>query len=414
MAVAILGEDDRARNQQSPTVPKVVLPEHWHALPGLVDDPLLDEDAQVGILKLVDETGSATLEDLMAVLPDHPKPAKAVLLLVRLGILDIEPGLTDANSMLTRSFPRSAPARCADQGEAGGEGGSLRPMPEKGKLQRLRIVRPQPEIFFAQWTDRAVFRREPLLQRRGIYLALYCNTAYGGRSSRLADRLVDSNHLLQHGIPDLVIAAVDRNDLLTESQIRVAERLLVRAIEQDGTLKRANKMVPDGDHLDFASFAMVDRFIKDFVRSLREAGIAFVDRKGATARADQPRMAEHASPVKAPLPDADAPEQGLVHFSLHACGVHATAQRLEGKWTVLCGSQVRAQVLPSAGSGVAQRRQEALHDGSLVANGGHLLLARDLVFETASAAARFVVGTGHKGRIWRPLPKQPRMDDLYH
>jgi hypothetical protein len=414
MADAILGEDHLASNKQSPTIPKLTLPEHWHALPGVVDDPLLDEDAQVGILKRVDETGSASLEDLMAVLPDHPKPAKAVLLLVRLGILQIEPGLTDANSMLTRRLERPMvfdPGSTGGNGESGDTGSALQ-VAEKGKLRRLKIVRPQPEIFFAHWTDRAVFRREPALERRGIYLALYCSTAYGGRSSRLVDRLIDSNHLLQHGIPDLLIAVVDRNNTLTESQIKVAERLLVRAIDEDGKLKPANKVMPDGDRLDFASFVLVDRFVRDVVRSLREAGIAFTGGKTGVDGAQTPLDAGDASGIDEVLPENGASDP--LHFSLHACGVHATAQAIDGKWTVLTGSQVRTQVLQSAGSGVAQRRQEALHDGSLVPNRGHLLLTRDLVFETASAAARFVVGTGHKGRIWRPLPKQAPMGGLYH
>ena len=392
MAKAILGEDNLARKTQSTTINTASLPEKWQDLPGLVNDPLIDEDAQVEILECVDETGSASLGELMALLPNHPQPAKAIIRLVHLGILDIEPGLIDAQSLLHRRLVRP---RLVDK-KGGGDAGAPTPPSGGGKLHRLPVTRPQPEVFFANWTDRGVFREEEALRQHGIYLALYADKAYSGWSGCLVDRLVSSNHLLQHGFPDLVIAAVDRNNLLNETQTRVAERLLARAVQKDGVLELANPSLPSGGHVDPAAYAQADRFVREVVGIVRAAGLAFTGAK---------RVPANNIPESGPI--STVLEAGTKHFSLHACGVHATAQVLSDKWVVQTGSQVRNELLPSAGSGVAQQRQELLHDGGLMPNGRHLLLTRDVAFGTASSAARFVVGTGHGAKIWRPVPQQP-------
>lgn len=398
MASAILGEDNLARKTKSTTSTTSDLPKNWRDLPGLVNDPLIDEDAQVAILDRVDDTGAASLGDLMAVLPEHKQPAKAILRLVNLGVLAVEPGLIDAHSLLHRAVERPR----AIGKDVEGEGGVPAPAQSGGKLHRLPFSRPQPEIFFASWSDRKAFRKEPALRQGGIYLALYCNCAYSGWSSILCDRLAYSNHLLQHGIPDLVIAAVDRNNVLTDEQMRVAERLLARIVQKDGVLALANNTLPAGDLVDVAGYAKAERFVRDMVSAVRAAGLAF------TAPAVKPSAKQAAAE---PMPQyADT---GARHYSLHACGVHATAQVQAGKWVVQTGSQVRNELRPSAGSGAAQQRQELFHDGALVNNGSHFLLTRDVAFDTAASAARFVVGTGYSGKIWRPLPQQqPSGGDL--
>jgi hypothetical protein len=405
MAGAILGEDKLACKTQS-TVPfNETLPERWFDIPGLVDVSLVDEDAQIAILGLIDETGSARLADLIALLPDHPKPGKAVLHLVHLGILSIEDGLVDGNSLLRRRTMLQVPKA---QGSAGPEGQGGAPARGTGKLQRLAVVRPQPEIFFANWSDRAAFKGETALTQRGCYLALYLREAYVGRSDRLIDRLLASKHLLAHGIPDLVIAVVDRNNILTPAQIRLAERLLARQVQRHGVLKLANDELPVGEHLPFSEFAPVDRFVRETVRALSEGGLAFMS-KGAPLLEMEARDPE-IEPCD--RPETLEPEEAR-HYALHACGVHATALARDGNWTVLTGSQVRTDIMPSAGSGIAQQRRELLLDGILVQNGDHLLLTQDVSFTTASGAARFVVGSRHKPEIWQALPQPAPFDGLF-
>lgn len=402
MADAILGLGKHARKSQSHAIPTTDLPENWVDLPGLVKDVLVNADVQVRVLERIDETGSATLGELMALVPDHPQPATAVLRLAERGVLTIEPGLIDAESLLYRALDRS---QARDKGDGGA--GNNPEMSGGGKVHRLQAARPQPEIFFANWSDRSVFRQEPALRGPGFYLALYCNSAYSGSSRFLVNRMIASNHLLQHGVPDLIIAAVDRNKILTDAQFLVCERLLARAVEKDPVLDLANPVLPAGAHVAPTQFAQADRFVREFVAALREAGLAFTGR----AAPAKPPLEEAAEDLEAEALDA---AETVQHYSMKACGVHATARVGNGKWVVQTGSEVRSDVLASAGSGVVQQRQELLHDGGLMAHGDHLLLTRDVAFETASSAARFVSGSGHSARVWHPIPTAPAAPGLLH
>src|SRR5690606_22042613 len=161
MADAIVGEDAVVRNAHPNAFPNPVLPEHWSDLPGLVNDPLVDEDAQVTILSRLDETGSAALGELAALLVDHPKPVKAVLQLVRHGLLSAASGVIDAKTVIRR---RDLPA-AAGGGNGDGDGNDPSDPsepPSRAPLQRLGMAKPRAAIFCAEWSDRAVFRREPM------------------------------------------------------------------------------------------------------------------------------------------------------------------------------------------------------------------------------------------------------------
>lgn len=69
-------------------------------LGGLVQHHYVDADTKVTILAAIDETGSAPLEDIVAALPGHPKPAGAALAMV---MLRIHGDLIDANILFSRT-----------------------------------------------------------------------------------------------------------------------------------------------------------------------------------------------------------------------------------------------------------------------------------------------------------------------
>jgi len=148
MAEAILGEHALACKTPSPSIAinAAALPQHWYELPGLIDDPLIEADDQVALLGLIEKAGSATLDQLMAALPGHPSPAKAVLQFVRHGLLAIDEGIVTGSSILRR---RNAPL---PQTMASGGGNNGAPPQDHGKLRRLAPLRPQPEIFCVNWT----------------------------------------------------------------------------------------------------------------------------------------------------------------------------------------------------------------------------------------------------------------------
>lgn len=410
MAHAILGEHALADKTPSPSIPASdfagSLPPRWHDMPGLVDDAHIDADSQVRIIGLVDETGSVSLGDIIAALPDHPGPAKAVLSLVRHGILNIDPGLVTGHTMVRRhaALPFSGLT------ELKLSGGQEAPPPGNKRANHFAPSRPQPELFIAHWTDRATFRREAALQAPGIYIALYADRAYVGMSGQLRERVVASNHLLAHGFPDLVVAMVDKSGIMSQAQFRVAERLLARAVQRDGRLHLANKTLPAGAEVNIAAFAAADRFVRDAITAIREADIGFLPES-------RPADSEHEvleSGVSDLGQDEDAGEliDGEL-LSLRSCGIHATARRLGDKIHVLAGSEVRRTTVPSIKSGVILQRQELQHDGGLVAHGANLMLTRDVAFDTASGAASFVTGSRLKPEIWRPL-RQNMPSGLLH
>ena len=75
--------------------------------PGIVVDPDLSPDDQMAVLSHVDAEVVATLGELAALLPRHPRPVGAVLLMVRHGLLAIDTGAPfGPETMVCRAEPR--------------------------------------------------------------------------------------------------------------------------------------------------------------------------------------------------------------------------------------------------------------------------------------------------------------------
>jgi hypothetical protein len=382
MADAILGADRPARNHalnDIPTTTSVPLVE------GLVADPNLDLDSQIAILAAVDETGSASIGDLIALLPDHPSPGQAIQALIREGALVVtSSGLLDAHSRVARRV--NPPLR---QGTS-----SSQPM-RKG-VQHLSIVSPEPDIFYASGIDRSYVVREPRLRQKGIYLAIYGSAVYVGRSGDTGCRVAWGAHLRQNGLPDRIIAAVDKHQALDEAQTRTAERLAARMVIKHPELTLLNKL-PAGDRLDADRYEATDRFVTAFFQRIERAGLLTPD---ASTRSE----ANATDAVEHGRIELGSEGQGDGHlFTMDSCGVTARGRIEDGKFWVLADSQVRRDPVPSAGSAALKDRQDLLHDGGLVPAGDHLLLTVDLAFETPSGAANFVAGSRVKPEIWRPI-----------
>lgn len=82
-------------------------------------------------------------------------------------------------------------------------------------------------------------------------------------------------------------------------------------------------------------------------------------------------------------------------------GVDARAQQVDGEFTVLTGSRIRASMPPRAGHGTSTARQYAarqeqhaqlIADGSAHVEGDVATLIRDVVFSSSSAAGAVVQG----------------------
>ncbi|HEV7436769.1 MAG TPA: DUF4357 domain-containing protein [Pseudorhizobium sp.] len=388
MAEAILGGGDAARNYKTDLLTSSA-PITASQLPGLVPHPLLTPDDQVRILSLIDETGSATLGDLMAALVSHERPATAVLELVAAGALSIEPGLIDSHSAIRRSVH---PVE-----EAGTSAGGHNKPPRSERVRQLDFEPFEPQIFFGTGGARKDFGRHKELSKVGIYGAVWADDVYIGYSRNLGQRIARGEHLTHPTPPELIFAIVDRHDRLTEAEARVAERLLAMTVDQHGEKPCRNSM-PAGDLVDPACFDRLVLFVNSAALALRQAGLFFT---GASADA-LTQVPWGCAPEPTEIGTGIEADPGEL-FELNACGITARARVEDGRWVVLAGSQVRPEVRASASASASQRRIELLHNGTLARAGRHLVLRDDLAFRTASGAAHFVLGSKMRADIWTPI-----------
>ncbi|MHA6297906.1 hypothetical protein [Devosia sp. CAU 1758] len=390
MAEAILGADHAGRKPASSDITTPIdtglqCYEVSAALAGLVADPLVDLDTQIAVLALVDETGSASMGDLISILQRHEAPAQAIGAMLRLGVLVVEPGLIDAQSLVSRRVqPVRARPSFADQVNHR----------DRGKVHHLQVLAPEPDIFFAIGIDRNYFVTEARLRQRGIYFAIYCDGVYVGRSGDTACRIAWGAHLRRHGLPERIIAAVDRKGALSEAQMRACERLAARRVVKETDLALVNDTLPVGDRLGPIAYAGAAGFVDTVFERVLAAGLF-----GSDAHADVP------APVTEPDLEQEPGMESV--FSLDACGIRARARQENGKWIVLAGSQVRPDPAPSSGSAPFRLRTELLHEGGLVTTGDVLVLTEDLAFDTAVAAGCFVAGSRVRAGAWKPIPAEP-------
>lgn len=372
---------------------------------GLVCHDYVDIDVQVTILAVVDDTGSATLEEIVAALAGHPKPAGAAFAMVAAGILCIEDGIVDANSRLSRTplldggdddTPDGAP-QCASGGDDDGSGDGGADYPGPGEMRQISVAVPYaPAIFCIPGLERRLLRTEPLLGDTGIYAAIWGGEVYVGASKNLVARLTKGPHLVTPRLADRIIAIVDGTRQLSWDGAQVAERLLYRQLIASGELKPRNEE-PNGGRVDEVEYELVHDFVEIAMQALRREGLASpVPPASRTPAANQTARAQQT--LFATRVERQERQVGL--YRLDACGVKARARVVDNSWTLLAGSAIRSEVMPSAHPSAKQRRIELLHSGGLVKKGRDYMLTRDLDFASATGAAHFVVGSKTRADIW--------------
>lgn len=454
MAFASVGERGFGRKPSTTTLNMLhasgTAPD-YSPLPGLLRPDVITADDQVTIFSVIDATGSAPLEDIIAALPDHAAPAGAALALVEMGALSIETGIIDGNIRLCRADtpPDDGAAAGGSHGDDDnpparpGPAGDQRshPVPERKKVSEIVMRAHLPALFCAAGTDRAQLKSETILARPGVYIGLWVNSpgerdeVYVGASQSVGLRVANGSHLVAPRPADLIIAIVDRADQLSWTDAKVAERLLFQLLERHGDLDMRSD-IPKGANVDMANYERMNGFV----------GQAFdaMVRSGALSPSIDSSTGENRGPADSALPEAAAPSgpsasrpsepqvgvaahraiartpftsetanaqlfSSQARYHLDACGVRARARIIDGRWTVLAGSQVRARVMPSASPSAQQRRIELLHAGSLIKRGPDYVATRDLPFSSAAAAAHFVVGCKTRPNIWQLFDTAPVM-----
>lgn len=101
-------------------------------------------------------------------------------------------------------------------------------------------------------------------------------------------------------------------------------------------------------------------------------------------------------------------------MELNYCGLTAlAAERPDGRWLLLRGSDVRVDTVASANSTASFQRSAWLHSGLLepAADDSCYVVMRDLVFSSGSAVSHFVSGSKGFGRAaWMPIESDADAD----
>lgn len=160
--------------------------------------------------------------------------------------------------------------------------------------------------------------------------------------------------------------------------------------------------VPDGAPVDMDRYAQLALFVSEVVLVLRQAGVMFLH--GSTReRLAGPR----AEPERLGAPRRFDDLPGGWVMELNYCGLTAlAAERDDGTWLLLRGSDVRIDTVSSASASASFQRAAWLHAGLLeMANdGSSYVLRRDMVFSSGSAVGHFCSGSKGFGlSAWRAI-----------
>ena len=160
---------------------------------GLVQHLLVSPSTQVRILTIIDETGGASVGDVVAALPDHPDPVGALAVMLKLGILiaEIRDGVIDANTIIRRAPPEpspegamgTGPVRPLDHGQLVAVG-----VADQG-LKRIDLRSLSPRLVVGAGTRRCDFAGQVEMRRPGVYGLLSATGAYIGLGSEVGRRV---------------------------------------------------------------------------------------------------------------------------------------------------------------------------------------------------------------------------------
>lgn len=406
-----------ARNTYSPHTAAPAIGDPGPAHPGLVGHALLTPSVQVQILSVVDATGSASIGDIIAELPGHTDPVGAVFALIAAGVLEVRStGFIDANTIVVRAGNR------APQGGANAPNAERSDLPATSlssdvgalpasfadfsastlphQLDAVPVSQLQPRIIVGSGERRAGFRRADCLNRPGVYILLRGRDAYVGYGADVGARIMNGRQM-PGGTPDCVIAIVDGHDGLSTDDARALERILWSWVSNDDDFDLVNG-VPDGASIEPDRYDQLTMLCAHVALALRQAGLMFL---GGSVREHIAGPRTEPDRLGAPRRIDDLPDGRVMELSY--CGLTAlAADREDGTWLLLRGSDVRVDTVASANASASFQRAAWLHAGLLepARDGSCYVLKRDIAFSSGSAVSHFVSGSKGFGlSAWQPI-----------
>lgn len=263
-----------------------------------------------------------------------------------------------------------------------------------GGLSTAEITNWTGSVLTAPRSDLAELLRRPEAARTGVYLLLGDDeTAIGNIRCYIGEADIVADRLRQHNRDkdfwDRVVVITSKDTNLTKSHGRYLESRLIALATQAARASVANGTAPPAPPLPEADQSDMDYFADQLHIILPVLGVN-VFRSRSTAREL--------------LTATDSP---IFRLTNKRSRVDASAQQIDGEFTVLSGSQVVAEwratgtasTTMKAYASYRSQHEKLVADGAIRVDGDIGVVTRDIVFPSPSTAGAVALGRSCNGRV---------------
>lgn len=267
-----------------------------------------------------------------------------------------------------------------------------------GGLLTAEIMNWTGHVVAAPRSDLAALLKRPEATRTGIYILLGDDPdSLGGQLAYIGEGDDVSKRLYQYARSEdqngkdfwdraIVLTSKDAN--LTKAHARYLESRFITLALRASRARLTNGTTPPPIVLPEADVSDMDYFIEQAKIVLPVLGVNLFRSPRTTLVGSRSETVESAT---------DSP---LFEMTLKKSGITATAQEVDGEFTVLEGSSARLKWTGGEGHSYTSLRTKLEHDGTLVptSDGSAMRFTRNHVFASPSAAAAIVAGRSANGR----------------
>lgn len=267
-----------------------------------------------------------------------------------------------------------------------------------GGLLTAEIMNWTGHVVAAPRSDLAALLKRPEATRTGIYILLGDDPdSLGGQMAYIGEGDDVSKRLYQHARSEdqngkdfwdraIVLTSKDAN--LTKAHARYLESRFIALALLASRARLTNGTTPPPIVLPEADVSDMEYFIEQAKIVLPVLGVNLFRSPRTTSVESSSEIAETRT---------DSP---LFEMTLKKTGITASAQEVDGEFTVLEGSSARLKWTGGEGHSYTSLRAKLEQDGTLVptSDGSAMRFTRNHVFASPSAAAAIVAGRSANGR----------------
>ncbi len=270
-----------------------------------------------------------------------------------------------------------------------------------GGLLTAEIMNWTGYLVAAPRSDLAALLKRPEVARTGIYILLGDDPdSLGGQLAYIGEGDDIGKRLYQHARSEesngkdfwdraIVLSSKDTN--LTKAHARYLESRLIELAMDANRARLTNSTAPAPIALPEADVSDMEYFIAQAKIVLPVLGVNLLRSTSIT-------QVDHSTPAS-----SQPTESPVFELKLTSVGVKATAQEVDGEFTVRAGSTARESWVGAVGGYQQLREKLEVDDTLAMAEAGKAMcFTRDHVFASPSAAAAVVLGRSSNGRdAWK-------------